>query len=551
MTPSSRVLAWLSRFNWLGLVGAVAGLWAAMTPSLLPRPTMFEGIIAGLGAALGYAIGTTVSAVVRRFGVPEAPINIKQWCWRGLYIVGPILIVWALIQGVFWQNDVRSLVQVDPEPISAAVTFGVLGVITFVLTVAVSRGIRKTASLFGRLFDRYLPTGLARLLGAGVVALLAFWLFSGALEKVFVSVVNSVYASSNASTAAGITAPTSALRTGSPSSNIPWKSLGAEGRNFVARGPSVSELTAFSGRSALEPIRIYSGLDSATTAADRAALAVKELQRTGAFNRKVLVVAGTTGTGWLEPQSIDSLEYMWNGDTAIVAQQYSYLPSWISTLVDVQKASDAGNSLFSAVYAAWSQLPADHRPKLIAYGLSLGSFSMQSAFGSASDLATRTDGALFVGSPNFSQPFEDLRRNRDTGSPEWKPTYQLGTHVRFGGVASDLGLPSGTWEDPHVVYLQHASDPVVWWTPSIVFKEPDWLAEDPGPDRTANMRWFPVVSWLQVTVDQFVGVNVPNGHGHNYGPSIPAVWDVVVHNPDWTKADTDKLTDLMSNYAIE
>jgi len=54
-----------------------------------------------------------------------------------------------------------------------------------------------------------------------------------------------------------------------------------------------------------------------------------------------------------------------------------------------------------------------------------------------------------------------------------------------------------------------------------------------------------------VTVDQFVGVNVPNGHGHNYGPSIPAVWDVVVHNPDWTKADTDKLTDLMSNYAIE
>ncbi len=551
MAISSTFRTWLSRFNWLGLVGAVGGLWAAMTPSLLPRPALFEGIIAGLGAALGYGIGTGMSAIVRRFGVPEAGDNVKNAAWRGLYILGPILIAWALVQGVLWQNDVRSLVQVDPEPITTAIAFGALGLITFAVTISIARGLRRIARFFGRLFDRYLPTGLARLLGAGVVALIAFWLFSGVLEKVFVSVVNSVYASSNAQTAEGITAPTSELRAGSAASNITWQSLGTEGRNFVARGPSVAELSEFNGRPGLEPIRIYSGLDSATTADERASLAVKELQRTGAFNRKVLVVAGTTGTGWLEPQSIDSLEYIWNGDTAIVAQQYSYLPSWISTLVDVQKASDAGNALFSAVYDAWSQLPAGHRPKLIAYGLSLGSFSMQSAFGSASDLATRTDGALFVGSPNFSQPFETLRRTRDSGSPEWKPTYQQGAHVRFGGVASDLGKPSGTWEDPHVVYLQHASDPVVWWTPSILFKEPDWLAEEPGPDRTANMRWFPVVSWLQVTVDQFVGVNVPNGHGHNYGPSIPAVWDAVVHNPDWTQTDTDKLTDLMHHYAIE
>ncbi len=547
----TRIQHWLLRFNWLGLVAAVAGLWAAMTPSLLPRPTLFEGVIAGLGAAIGYGLGTGISHLIRRAGVPEISRSRKHVAWGVLAAAGPLLAIWALIQGVFWQNDVRSLVQVDPEPVSAAIIFGVIGIITFVVVISISRALRLAARGIGSLFDRVLPTWLARILGAASVALIAFWLFSGVLTKVFVDIVNAVYASSNASTAQGITQPTSALRSGSTQSVIPWQTLGAEGRNFVSRGPSVSQLTQFSGRPAMEPIRIYSGLDSAPTAQERAALAVKELERTGAFNRKVLVVAGTTGTGWLEPQSVDSLEYVWNGDTAIVAQQYSYLPSWISTVVDVQRASDAGTALFSAVHERWSQLPENHRPKLLAYGLSLGSFSMQSGFGSASDLTNRTDGALFVGSPNFSRPFEDLRRNRDQGSPEWKPTYQGGTNVRFGAVADDLNQPSGTWAHPRIVYLQHASDPVVWWTPSILFKEPDWLAEEPGPDRTANMRWFPVVTLLQVTVDQFVGVNVPNGHGHNYGPSIPAVWDAILHNPDWTEADTAKLSALISDYNIE
>jgi uncharacterized membrane protein len=522
-----------------------------MTPSLLPRPTLFEGIIAGLGAALGYAIGTSVSALIRRTGIPEPSRHFKHIAWGALAVAGPLLGIWALVQGVYWQNDVRSLVQVEPEPISAAITFGVIGIITFLAVIVIARGLRKSSRAIGNIFDRFLPTWLARILGTGAVALFAFWLLSGVLTQVFVNVANAVYANSNAGTAPGITQPTSELRSGSSASQIPWQTLGAEGRNFVARGPSVTQLTDFSGRPAMEPIRIYSGLDSAPTAHERAALAVKELERTGAFNRKVLVVAGTTGTGWLEPQSVDSLEYVWNGDTAIVAQQYSYLPSWISTLVDVQRASDAGTELFTAVYNRWSQLPADHRPKLLAYGLSLGSFSMQSGFGGASDLVTRTDGALFVGSPNFSQPFEDLRRNRDQGSPEWKPVYKNGADVRFGAIADDLNQPNVPWAHPRIVYLQHASDPVVWWTPTILFSEPDWLAEEPGTDRTANMRWFPVVTLLQVTVDQFVGVNVPNGHGHNYGPSIPAVWDAILHNPDWTEADTARLSALITNYDIE
>ena len=163
-------------------------------------------------------------------------------------------------------------------------------------------------------------------------------------------------------------------------------------------GPRPTKLISHvTGRPAVEPIRVYVGVDSAPTPQDRAAMAVKELERTGAFDRPVLIVAGATGTGWLEPQSVDSIEYMWGGDTAIATIQYSFLPSWISFLVDKDRASDAGQALFEAVYAKWSTLPPDKRPKLITYGLSLGSFAAQAPFGSAQDIAARTDGALFEG----------------------------------------------------------------------------------------------------------------------------------------------------------
>ena len=56
---------------------------------------------------------------------------------------------------------------------------------------------------------------------------------------------------------------------------------------------------------------------------------------------------------------------MTGGDSAIVSIQYSYLPSWISYLVDQKEAREAGRALFDAVYDRWSQLSIDDRPKLI------------------------------------------------------------------------------------------------------------------------------------------------------------------------------------------
>jgi uncharacterized membrane protein len=117
-----------------------------------------------------------------------------------------------------------------------------------------------------------------------------------------------------------VVAPTTASVSGSPASLVPWETLGEYGRTFVAGATTPAELRAFhgSGAEVMEPIRVYAGLRSAGSPDERAALAVRELERTGAFRREVLGVITTTGTGWVDPNAASSLEYLHRGNTALV-----------------------------------------------------------------------------------------------------------------------------------------------------------------------------------------------------------------------------------------
>jgi uncharacterized membrane protein len=152
---------------------------------------------------------------------------------------------------------------------------------------------------------------------------------------------------------------------------------------------------------------------------------------------------------------------------------------------------------------------------------------------------------VFVGSPNFSQPWGQISADREPGSPQWQPVYQDGTTVRFAGVAADMAKPAGPWNEPKVLFVQHANDSVVWWSPALLAQQPDWLMEPPGPGRSPDMRWYPVITFLQVTVDQFMGVAVPQGQGHNYGDSMAAFWAEVSQPPGWTAEDSARLTALI------
>jgi uncharacterized membrane protein len=530
-----------------GLVGALVMFALALTPSLLPRPWLYEGLVAGVGSLFGYALGVFVWWVVRRIWKRPIAPKVVRWGWWVLLVLAPIVAIGALFAGYHWQNQVRDLVGEPESPQGHFILIALVSAVVFAVLLLVARAIRWVTRRLSALLGRVVPRALAQTVAVVVVVVGLYWLVTGVAFDQAIKFADNVYASHNSGTPSGVTQPTSPLRSGGEGSLVPWDTLGYQGRGFVGGGPTTSEISAVTGGPALQPIRVYAGLESASTAQGRAELAVRELDRTGAFDRKVLVVASATGTGWLEPAAVDSIEYLWGGDTAIASIQYSYLPSWISFLVDKERAADAGQALFDAVYAKWSTLPPKNRPQLIAYGLSLGSFAGQSAFASDVDMAARTDGALWLGSPSFSEPHGDIEANRDAGSPQWRPIYQDGRTVRFGAAGNAFAGPIRGWTFPRVAYLQHANDPVVWWDPELILERPDWLAEPPGPNRSPEMRWIPVVTFLQVTVDQFFGTSVPDLQGHNYGGTMVDAWQSVVPADGWTSTELDDLQALIDS----
>ena len=441
----------------------------------------------------------------------------------------PVLFVASFGLGQYWQYEIRQLMGVTDYSIPLVVAEPFVAALVFVLFLLIGRGLRGLYRWLAKLLNRWIGRRAARGIGWVVVVGLTYLVVSGLLLQGFVSVMNNAYSLRDTKTAEGIHQPTTSLRSGGPGSYIPWDSLGWQGRNFIGKGPSVSDLAEFSGHPAMAPIRIYAGLASADGPEAQAALAVRDLQRAGGFQRKNLVVVTTTGSGWVDPALVDSLEYLSNGDCATVAIQYSYLPSWISYLVDQSKALAAGRALFDAVYGAWVKLPAGDRPKLYVAGESLGSFGGEAAFTGENDLANRTSGALFVGPPNFNTLFRAFSDHRDPGSPEIQPIYQDGRIVRFSNDPGKGIPPAGEpWNGSRILYLMHPSDPIVWWSPHLIFSEPDWISEPPGKDVLKTMFWVPFVTFWEVTADLPFATGVPGGHGHKYTAEYVDGWNAVM-----------------------
>jgi uncharacterized membrane protein len=513
---------------------------------LLPRGWLLQGLVAGITAAIGCGVGVTVAWFVAELTESRMSAGFRHRAWQVLAVVGTLLCLVMLWFGARWQRQIHELMGLDAPAGYKSIGIVVLAVLVFALFVAIGRGIRGLGRWLVRLFGRILPRRLARPLGVVVVTALVIFLLNGVLFQGLVDAMNSAFSVKDDGTEEGAVEPTAAERSGSPASLVPWADLGLQGRNFVGKGPTPQALEAFSGRSALEPVRAYVGLASAEDVGDRAALAVRELGRAGGFDRSVLVVVTTTGTGWVDPAASDSLEYEFDGDTAMVAMQYSYLPSWMSFLVDQVKARDAGRALFDAVYGVWAQLPPDARPQLYVFGESLGTFGGEAAFSGLADIENRTDGVLWAGPPNFNDLWRGIVADREDGSPEWRPVVDDGRTVRFADEAPDLDRPPGPWGEPRLVYLQNASDPIVWWSPRLILSHPDWLRGERGPDVSQGMVWLPLVTFWQVTADMAFSTGVPDGHGHSYRADYVNGWADVAQPPDWTDADTARLRPVVS-----
>lgn len=533
-----------------GIVGAAVFFTLAFTPSLIPRPWAYQGLVSGIAAAIGYLIGVAAKGLVVRFVVPRVrrlgrdhPLPAR---WRPAeaavvrirYTVVLLFVGWQVgvaAFGVRWQQQLAEVMGDTPIRTADYLRIPLVAVPVFLVLVFAGRGLWAMSGSLSAFLVRRLRMSrqAARTVGIVVVAALVIGVVDGVLTRVFFDTANRLYSLENDRVPDGAEPPTESERSGSPESLASWESLGYEGRYFVSRGLRRDSLAAMTRADAMQPIRVYAGLESAGSDEARADLVIAELERTGAFGRSVVVVIPTTGTGWVNPTAAQAIELVHGGDSALVAMQYSYLPSAISFLADREKAAAAGATLVNRVHERIQEIPVRERPRLFVFGESLGTQSGEGAFSGLRDIRATVDGVLWVGPPHSNPLWRQFVERRDPGTREMAPVYSGGLAVRFSEGTAPI-LPVGDeWVRPRVLYLFNPSDPVVWWSPGLLFRKPDWLEEPPVGDRIPAMRWLPVVTFWQVSADLANAAAVPSGHGHNYGTKVLDGWVAVAGDDSW------------------
>ena len=311
---------------------------------------------------------------------------------------------------------------------------------------------------------------------------------------------------------------TGSTMSGGQGSLVPWDTLGREGRRHVLAHvhpqpvadrpegvPDLSIQTVMGEPAKAAPIQVYVGLDSAATPRERVDLALAELERTGAFDRSVLMLVSPTGTGYVNYVAVAAAEYLTRGDIATVTLQYSKRPSPLS-LGMVAGAREQNRLLWLRILDRLRE-SAGPRPKVALFGESLGAHTSQDVFLHWGTLGLSTlgiDRALWIGTPYASGWMHQLsdRARLDVQSDLVAVVNDFG---QFEDVVAERG------SKPRYVLVSHDNDGVTKFGLDLLATAPGWLGRDrPEVGEVdgasprgipSGMRWRPITTFFQSLVD--------------------------------------------------
>ena len=525
--------------SFLGVIAALAMYAVSVAPSLMARSWAWHAVASGVLVSCGYVAGVVIQNVgARVIAMTGLTIRASEPVEIGFRVsIAALFAIWwlyAVIQSYRRARVAARLVNMPGE------TFGeyLLGtagtvVIVWCLILIVGALNRVGRMLIGAL-GGYMPRPAAIVVGVAILTAIVFFLTSNVILRGGIGFFRHHAEQMNTRTARGIYKPFVPERSASPASPVTWESVGGQGRVFLGRGPSRLDIAQVTGGEAMEPIRVYSGMPTGGVGIEQAAATVvAELRRTGAFDRAVILIAASTGSGWVDEWQVQPLEFLTRGNCATASLQYSYVPSALNWLTGLEPAQEASAALFRAVRAELDTMDEADRPALFVCGESLGAFASQSVFSSVEEALSQVDGALWVGTPAFTPMHAELTSARHKGSPEVAPVVYNGRRVRFVNEPSDLrtdlyGRELGPWGFPRFVYAQHASDPVVWWNRKMLWMQPDWLRERAGRDVSPFVEFTRFVTFIQVLADLPVAGTAPGGHGHTYNEELIPLWRAIL-----------------------
>jgi len=255
-------------------------------------------------------------------------------------------------------------------------------------------------------------------------------------------------------------------------------------------------------------------------------LALAELDRTGAFDRSLIMLVSPTGTGYVNYVAVAAAQYLTLGDVATVTLQYSKRPSPLS-LGKVKDAREQNRLLWLRILERIRGMQGN-RPRVVLFGESLGAHTSQDVFlhwGTLGPEALGIDRALWIGTPYGSGWMHEVT------SPD-----QLDVDRDRVAVVNDFAQFQQLGEDRRsrvrYVLVSHDNDGVTKFGTDLFVTAPKWLGRDrPGLEEIAGasprgipraMRWRPITTFFQSLVDM-KNAQVPGAYrawAHDYRPDL-------------------------------
>ena len=325
-------------------------------------------------------------------------------------------------------------------------------------------------------------------------------------------------------------APPSAMLSGSRESYVPFPTLSLQGRRFVWMVTPRDIIENVTGSPAVaQPIRAYVGLESAPTEEERVELALRELDRTGAFDRSWLMVVSPTGTGYVNYAAVSTLEFLSRGDCATVAMQYAARPSVLS-LRRVAEGRAHMQLLLDGIQRRLADRPSERRPRIVMFGESLGAWTSQDPFvdrGTQGMIDAGIDHAIWIGTPHFSKWKEQVLRDD-------RPDVDRSLVGVFNEISEWHTTDEHARDRLRFVMITHHDDGVALFGPELTIQSPSWL----GPPATRpssvpkGMRWMPTTTFFQVLTDMKNSATVVPGvfaaKGHDYRADLLPFFNAVL-----------------------
>src|SRR5690625_4739841 len=128
----------------IGLLVGILFFALSLTPSLLPRTNLMQGLISGLALTSGYAVGVLVRRVWSFFELPlpkEGTQRTLTYVSGGLCLLTTVIFLW---QATGWQNSLRAMMGLEETAVTRPMVILLASTALFLILLMLARALRWT-----------------------------------------------------------------------------------------------------------------------------------------------------------------------------------------------------------------------------------------------------------------------------------------------------------------------------------------------------------------------------------------------------------------------